>query len=351
MTSVHGMAGQVQTVRGAVAPAELGPTLMHEHLLIDLRPIFDEPADPGERALAHAPLTLDNLSWVYRNFCGNLDNLLLDDPELAVREAMAFGRAGGGTIVDVGSLGIRPDPLALRAIAERTGLHVVMGCSHYHAFFHPPDMDGRSEDAIADHIVRDITEGIDGTGIKAGIIGEVGCTSPLFPNEAKVLRASAKAQQRTGAAITIHPGRAETSPFEILDILEAAGADPGRVIMGHMERTGLPSARLRELALRGCYLEYDWFGEVRPAYPHGRVDVPSDGERIKVIASLIGQGFGAQVLVSHDVCFKTRLAAFGGPGYAHISRYVSEWMQVMGIGADVIDGMLVRNPARALAFA
>jgi len=76
--------------------------------------------------------------------------------------------------------------------------------------------------------------------------------------------------------------------------------------MGHMERAALPPDRMTALARRGCYVEYDWFGEVRPAYPHGRVDVPSDGERIKVIAGLIERGFGPQILVSHDVCFKTR---------------------------------------------
>jgi phosphotriesterase-related protein len=349
--SINPLSGKAQSVLGPVAKDQLGQILMHEHLLIDLLPIFDEPKDPEEKALAHAPLTFDNLSWVYRNYCRNRDNLLLDDPELMVREALAFRRAGGGTIVDVGSRGIRPDPTALRGISERTGLHVVMGCSYYHAFFHPAGMDERSEGTICDEIVQDITDGIDGTAIKAGIIGEVGCSSPMFPNEAKVLRASAHAQRLTGAAITIHPGRAATSPFEIMDILEAAGADPGRVIMGHMERSALPPDRLRALALRGCYLEYDWFGEVRPAYPHGRVDVPSDGERIKVIATLLEQGFGPQVLVSHDVCFKTRLAAYGGPGYAHIAKYVSEWMRVLGIGAEAIQDMLVRNPARALVFA
>ena len=342
------MPGQVQTVLGPVSPEALGPTMMHEHLLIDLRRLFDEPQDPAERALAHAPMTLDNLAWVYRNWARNLDNLVLDDAALAVRETEIFRRAGGRTIVDVSSVGIRRDPMTLRRISEQTGVHVVMGCSYYTAFFHPPDMDGQSEAALYDEIVRDIRDGIDGTDIRAGIIGEIGCTWPLDPNEAKVLRASARASRATGTAITIHPGRHVDSPFQIMDILEAAGADPARVIMGHMERTGLDQRRLLELAQRGCYLEYDWFGEVRPAFPHGRVDVPSDGERIKVIASLVDAGFAHLVLVSQDVCFKSRTVAYGGPGYAHILQYGTVWMRELGIGEQHIEDIIVRNPQRAL---
>ena len=342
--------GHVQTVRGLVAPEQLGPTMMHEHLLIDLRPIFDEHKEHGERALGHARMTLENLSWVCMNWCRNLDNLLLDDVDLAVKEALLFKHAGGSTIVDVTNVGLKRDPVALRSIAERTGLHVVMGCSYYHALFHPPEMDAKTEQEICEEIVRDIAEGVDGTGVKAGIIGEIGCSSPMRDNEAKVLRGSARAQHETGAPITIHPGRDVASPFEIMDILEAAGADPRRVVMGHMERTGLERSRLRDLARRGCYLEYDWFGEVRPTWPYGRVDVPSDGERIKTIAGIFEDGFGEQVLLSQDVCFKTRLASYGGPGYGHIIKYVTEWMRVLGITAEQIDDMIVTNPRRILQF-
>jgi len=128
----------------------------------------------------------------------------------------------------------------------------------------------------------------------------------------------------------------------------AAGADVSRIIMGHMERSGLERARLSELARRGCYLEYDWFGEVRPTWPYGRVDVPSDGERIKIIASLIHEGFLERVLISHDVCFKTRLASYGGPGYAHIVKYVSHWMQALGIAAAEVETILIGNARRIL---
>jgi phosphotriesterase-related protein len=345
-----GKAGWAQTVCGLVDPSRLGITMMHEHLLLDLRRIFDEPADPREKVLAHAPVSLENLSWVFLNYNRNRDNLVLDDPDLSVREAALLKEAGGGTLVDVTTSELGRDPVALRTISERTGLHVVMGAGHYHAQFHAPQMSDRSEAEIADAIIRDIEVGVGGSGVKAGIIGEVGCTWPLHPNEVKSLRATARAQRATGAPVTIHPGRHVESPFEVLDVLEGAGADLERVVMGHMERTGLDRPGLLRLARLGCVLEWDWFGEVRPTWPHGRVDVPSDGERIKQIAFLLTEGHGSQIVVSQDVCFKSRLSSYGGAGYAHVVKYVVRWMGALGLAASDIDRILIDNPRRILSF-
>ena len=100
-------------------------------------------------------------------------------------------------------------------------------------------MDDLTEDDIVDLIVGDITEGAEGTGIRSGIIGEVGCAWPLADNERKVLKASARAQRMTGAPLLIHPGRDETAPLEIIDILDRAGADLSHTIMGPPRQDGL----------------------------------------------------------------------------------------------------------------
>ena len=345
------ISGRAQTVLGTVAPETLGITMMHEHLISDLSRFFHEPDDPQEQLIARTPVDLGTLSWVLMNWSGSLDNLVLSDQDLAVDEVSIFKKEGGGTLVDVTSVGLGREPLALRYVAEKTDLHIVMGSSYYLAHFHPPDMDGKSEDDIYEEIVRDITEGVGDTGVRAGIIGEVGCSWPLHPNEAKALRASARAQRKTGAPLSIHPGLHVDAPFKIVDILAEAGADIERVIIGHMERTRLDRDRLVRLLRSGCYVEFDWFGEVRPTYPHGIIEVPSDGERIKTIAFLIAEGFGKKVVVSQDICLKARLASFGGPGYGHIARYVRTWMRELGIKADEIDDLLVGNPRRILAFA
>ena len=257
-----------------------GITIPHEHLLIDLGPRFLEPASEEGRALARAPVTLENLSWVRRNYLSSLDNIRLTDERVAIEEASLFRRAGGGTIVDAGSIGIRPDPLALQRISRATGLHIVAATGYYTEDFHPSDMDARTEDDLTREIVGDLRDGIGETGIRAGIIGELGCSWPLHPNERKGLRAAARAQRETGAPITVHPGRDQAAPFEILDVLVEAGADARRVVMGHVERTGFDVPTLLRLARTGCYVEYDWFGEVLSMHPTGPVDVPSDAERI-----------------------------------------------------------------------
>ena len=150
-------AGQVQTVLGAVPASDLGITLPHEHLLLDLRRVFVEPEAAEELLLAHAPVGLENLSWVMMNWCRCRDNLVLDDPELAIEEAMRFKHAGGGTIVDVTSVGLGRRPAELRRIALSTGLHVVMGASYYYAFFHPPGTAEKSEEVLCEEIVTDLT--------------------------------------------------------------------------------------------------------------------------------------------------------------------------------------------------
>ncbi len=121
--------------------------------------------------------------------------------------------------------------------------------------------------------------------------------------------------------------------------------------MGHMERTGFDSESVLRLAKTGCVVEYDWFGQVIATYPRGRVDVPSDGERIKQIVRLVEEGHGEQVVISQDVCMKMRLASYGGPGYGHVVRYVSEWMCAMGLERRHVDDILLNNPSRILSFA
>ena len=196
-------------------------------------------------------MALENLGWVRYDPFRNKDNLELLDENMAIYEIGLFKAAGGGTIVDATTIGIGRDPVALVNVAEATGVNIVMGAGYYVDIVHPSDMDDRSEEQLASQMINELTVGVGGTGVRAGIIGELGCSWPLTRNERKVLRAGAWAQKETGAAILIHPGRNPRAPFEILDILEEAGADISRVIMGHLDRTILDTATLLEFADRG----------------------------------------------------------------------------------------------------
>ena len=341
--------GMVQTVLGPVSPAELGPTMTHEHLLIDFLCMFNPPPEATARARAEEPITLENLGWVRYNSFSNRDNLLLGDEETAIEEASLYKRAGGGTIVDATTIGIGRDPLGLARIARATGLNVVMGAGYYVDAVHPQGMDTLAEPDIATQIVADITQGVGDTGVRAGIIGEIGCTWPLTANERKVLRAAASAQRETGAAILIHPGRNEAAPQEILDVLAESGADLGRTIMGHLDRTVSNFDTLMDLASSGCYLEWDLFGNESSYYPLSDISMPSDAQRIDVIAKMVAEGYGERIVVAHDVCTKHRLVRYGGHGYGHIVENIVPRMR-QRLSAQEVDAIVVQNPARILTI-
>jgi phosphotriesterase-related protein len=339
----------VQTVLGPIAPRELGQTLIHEHLLID-NPSFVEPDGEAERVLAHQPLGLANLGWIRRNWTSNADNLVLDDEALAIREVAAFAALGGRTIVDATVPGIRRDPSALARISRATGLHVVMGAGAYVEPTHPPEVRHLDRDALAAIVIEEWRNGVAGTGSRPGLIGEIGCVWPLHPRERLMLQAMADAQRATGLPLMIHPGRNPEAPGEIATILEAAGADLERVAMAHLDRTLTEPAQFVALAAGGVYLELDCFGLESSYYPFDpAMATPSDAQRLAFVRALLDAGLGARILLSHDICTKHRLAAFGGHGFGHLTGAVVPWMHQRGFTASETEMMLVDNPARLLA--
>lgn len=341
----------VQTVLGPVPASGLGPTLTHEHLLLDLRPIafMEAPTEAG-RALGREPLGLANLGWVRRHWLSSLDNLLLDDEALAIRELLPLRAAGGGTVVDATTPGFGRDPLALARISRASGLHVVMGAGWYVAPSHPAELSHLDEGAMAERVVAEWREGVDGTGIKPGFIGETGCSWPLDPRERIALRAMARAQRRTGLALMVHPGRDPGAVPEILDVLAGAGADLRRLILAHLDRGIVPLDELIAIARAGTYVELDCFG-LESSYfpPNPRYATLSDAQRLEIVRGLIDAGVGERVLLAHDVCQKHRLAAYGGHGFRHLFGEIVPWMHQRGFSAEETTMLVVENPARAFA--
>ena len=353
-------AGKAQTVLGLVEPNDLGITLPHEHLLIDQTVggvYFVEPQEISQRTLAHQPVTLENLNWVRYNMKDSKDNQMLVDEEMAIKEATLFKRRGGRTIVDQTNIGIGRDPQALVRISNATGLNIVMGSGYYvDGPLTEAERNAKTEEDIAAEIVRDVTVGVGDTGVRSGMIGELGCAWPLKPNEKKVLRAGAIAQKETGAPMNIHPGRNEEAPIEIMDILRDAGADLSRVVMSHMDRCGFLLETRKKLLETGCFIEYDVFGfegyyPARVALSEGHLpDTPNDVERVRQIKQLIEMGYVKQILISQDCGMKIMLTSYGGWGYAHLLREVVPLMRVYGITDEDIHTMMVENPKRLLTF-
>ena len=171
-----------------------------------------------------------------RNVAPISDNYFLDDEDLAVREVAEYKRHGGNSIVEMTSIGIKRDPEALRRVSEQTGVHIVMGTAYYQRVYHPDDMDSRTVEQLTDVIVRDVTVGVRETGVRSGIVGEVGINGgPLTDNELKSMRAAARAARLTGAPVCIHLGGVGAEKHRMLDIAADEGVDLERVIMGHCD--------------------------------------------------------------------------------------------------------------------
>src|SRR5215475_9138617 len=346
------LSGQAQTVLGPIAGEAMGITLPHEHLLIDFEVMFREPANGAERGLARQAVSLANLGWVRHNFSSNLDNLQLLDERIARDEALLFKHAGGQTFVDPTNRGLARDPLALARIARATGLNIIMGSGYYVGAAHPADMDRRTSDEIARELVTDLTVGVDSTGVRAGFIGEIGTTWPWTDNEKKVVRAAVAAQRETGAPLMIHPGRDQTAPMQIVELIAKQGGDLKRTIMCHIERTLADERHLYDLAATGVWLEYDLFGLENSYYPYNPdFDMPNDAGRMAQILALIARGHERQILMSHDIAYKSSLTRYGGYGYHHLLVNVVPRLRRKGVDDAGLRRLLVENPARAFVFA
>ena len=310
---------QVQTVIGRIAPEALGFTLPHEHTGIALWQI--------EGRWDYWQLTVDDTTVL---------------PELA-----AYRAAGGRSLVDLTLPGVGRDPERLRRYAEATGLNIVMGAGWYRTAYYPAEarIDRRTVDDLADELVAEFDEGVAGTGIQPGIIGEIGTDKPwLTGQEERVHRAAARAARRTGMAITTH---AVMSPVGLaqLSVFEEEGVDPARVVIGHADSYPLLDHYL-EIVRRGANLEFDFLGmSFTPIERHG------EGRIVEILGELVGRGHADRILLSQDVCHDSQLKAYGGNGYVYLVETFLPRLREAGLPESAIRTMTVDNPARILALA
>jgi phosphotriesterase-related protein len=341
------MTDQVMTVLGPIDAESLGLTLAHEHLLFDLRCLWEAP--PPERAhLTDAAPTPERRAEIERDLYHSKTTLFHDDPELAASEATAFRDAGGATIVDVTTVGLGPRPTILRDIAEATGLNVVAGAGYYREKCLPPDVLDKSVDELADELERWVVEGMYGTDVRAGILGELGTMSPIRPFEERQLQAAARVQRKTGVAINVHPAIKAHEHLRIIDILEGAGADLGRVAISHCDQLVEPDWH-RQIAERGVLLSFDTFG-AEFEYESDGTREPTDAERIDCLVRLLDAGRVGQLLVSHDICTRLQLHHYGGLGYDHVPTTIVQRLLAAGGAQSDLDQMLIGNPARFLVM-
>ncbi len=343
LSEAHVRSGKVMTVRGPIASADLGITLMHEHILNDCRCWWHPPKTPERQYLAERPVSIEILGELRQDPFVNKHNIALDDEPLAIEELKIFAAEGGNTVVDPTCQGIGRDPRALRRISEATGLNIVMGAGFYLASSHPQKVASMTVGEIADEIVREATQGVDGTDVRIGLIGEIGVSSDFTPEEEKSLRGAAQAQRRTGLPLMVHlPGWFRLG-HKVLDIVAEEGGDLRHTVLCHMNPSHDDFAYQSELASRGAFIEYDMIG-MDFFYADQQVQCPSDEECARAIVKLVDAGHGDRILLSHDVFLKMMLTRYGGNGYAFVLRHFLPRLKRHGLADDVVARMMRDNP-------
>jgi phosphotriesterase-related protein len=345
----------VTTVKGAVSPDQLGITQPHEHIFVDLRCWVDVNADPK---LARAPVSLGLLADLRRRDGQCEDNMILSSFDEATDELQRYRQFGGSSLVDVTLPGIGRDVKALRRISEKTGINVVCATGWYVESSQPAEIKQKPLSELTEIIIKELSEGIDETDVRAGVIGELGCSEPLAPSEEKVLVAAGRAQAKTKAPLTMHTAlfdvthkRHPKQARQELEILRKNDADLSKVYISHMDFTSNDLGyQERIMEDYGVTLDYDTFGQDQ-YYDNifwGAGGI-TDKERITAMTALLQKGYEKQLMMSCDICEKIHLRKYGGWGYSHILEHIVPALKQNGIAEKQIETMLVDTPRRLLS--
>lgn len=303
----------IQTVDGPVDPQALGLTLTHEHVFLEMW------ADDGH------------------GFIGQLR-----DEDVLAAELAAFSAAGGTCLVDQTPGGAGRDPLGLRRLSAKSGVRIVTGCGWYTEPYYPPadDLARRSVSDIAGELIAEITGGFGGTGVRPGIIGEIGASQGwISPLEERVHRAAARAQLATGLPLATHTLYHATGAAQMA-LFDEEGVDPARVCVGHCDT--FPSLEYGlSVARWGGYVSIDNVGHV--AGDH-------EDQVLRVVLGLLGAGFGEQILLSQDVGQVHELRSRGGRGYTYMIENFLPALRACGVHEDAIHTITVENPRRWLTI-
>ncbi|MBE7036804.1 MAG: hypothetical protein E7403_05885 [Ruminococcaceae bacterium] len=340
---------KVKSVCGELSREQLGTVTTHEHVLLDLTAFYQALPVPGIKDPATQKVEMWNLGILSRDCYALKDNLLLDNEEIAIHELSFFKNAGGDTVVDASLPGIGRDPKALKRIAEATGLNIIMGTGFYVGETHPEALSSMTEREIADLMVKELTEGID--GIPAGYIGEIGISEIFDDKERRVLRSAAIASLDTGAAINVHINPWTVNGLEAADILLNAGVAPKKICISHIDVENREEY-IFALLEKGVYVEFDNFGKEyyirREVRNSGYGLFVHDTDRVTLLKKMIDKGYLNQILLSCDVCLKNLLHTYGGWGYDHVLTNIVPMMEDEGITDSQIKTLLIENPAQWL---
>jgi phosphotriesterase-related protein len=290
----------IRTIRGDIAPAQLGPCDAHEHFFLVT------PAQPGDE--------------------------YADVPK-AIEEAQALAAAGARALVDWTPIGLGRDLDGLRAVSEAANLHVVAATGLHRDVHYAADdpLRSESEDALAECFAADLQ--------RCGIIKIGASYHVITPFEAKAFGAAAAAHERVGAPVCVHTEHG-TMGLAIVERLGELGVEPGSVVLAHVDRNPDPGEHA-ETAATGAWLQLDG---------PGRTKYWPDSTILGLIAELAERGHADRLLLGGDTGRRSMLRAYGGgPGMDYLLARFKPRLE-RELGAELSEQIFVANPARAFAF-
>ena len=340
----------IMTVNGLIEADQLGLTLPHEHIFCDTSGDFREPPEQIASLLAamgvdlEAEIALPSLGFLWREPQWSRDNQILESYEDAAEELRWARRAGVAAVIDPTPIGLGRKPAALRRLSVELGMHFVAATGYYRDKFHPPEVATMTMADIENVIYGDLAEGMDGTDVRAGVIGELGTSGEqIMPSEEKVLIAAARVQRELKALIMVHTEGVRETVLHVLALLERNGADIEKVHICHVNR----ARWWKDVVIRGATIGLDCFGSIFAIDSETAMN-PNDQARIDDLREIFDAGHGDKVLVSNDICMKMRLHKYGGWGYDHIQTNLYPFLHRAGFTDADLSVLFEQNPRRLL---
>ncbi len=272
--------------------------------------------------------------------------------EDVIPELREYRAVGGFAICELTPMGLGRNPTRTLQVSKETEVMIVLGTGIYHEIFHPHEIVRMKSDQITEMFLRDINIGIENTGVKAGIIGELGTyTYEISKREKTVFIAAAQAAIESGLAISTHTHAGELAREQAVFLL-SLGVKPKKIIIGHLDDK-FPlrgeESLMRDLLSLGVWIQFDDIG-FDYFSPTLGVQMPTDKARIELLSHLISDGFGDQILLGSDICKGSHLKAQGGPGFSHFAGSFYDAALQFGISEGAMKIMLIDNPVVALSF-
>ena len=343
------MPQKVMTVNGEIELDSLGITLMHEHIFTNVSGWWHCPSCKDRMYLAKDKVNMSILGELRMDPFVNQDNLVLNDVGAVTNELKELYKLGGRTVVDPTNIGIGRNPKILREISEETNLNIVMGAGFYLQPTHPDFVKNLTKRDISELIVNEFINGVDDTGIKIGIIGEIGISKDFTSEEEKVLRGAAMASKATKLPLSVHLPGWERHGNKVLEIAKEEGCLNKQIVLCHMNPSHHDIEYQQKLAENGAWIEYDMIG-MDYYYADQKAQCPYDNENATAIKNLIDNGFLNSILLSQDVFIKMMLKKYGGFGYTYILTHFKNRLLNIGVLEDQINEILINNPRNVFSF-